>query len=223
MNGGQEGSRQGYEVCLRCGKLLPAASSFCTACGAELAASPSTGRKGSTDIDSFQSSRLPGTPAPGPYPAPFPPASPGYRVPSSAVSKQPQAGYRGPWAYQPARPGPQAAGPVVPQQIDAGGQAAWRYQPPAYTARKTDVMALASLLCAAASFVLLPLIPAVAAIILGYAARDRIKQSKGMLEGEGLATAGIVIGIINVVLVLGFLTAVVVATLYNAALLFPFI
>jgi hypothetical protein len=84
-------------------------------------------------------------------------------------------------------------------------------------------MALASLLCAVASFVLLPLIPAVAAIILGYAARDRIRRSKGMLEGEGLAVAGIMIGIINVVLVLGLLTAIVVVALYNAALLLPFV
>ena len=84
-------------------------------------------------------------------------------------------------------------------------------------------MALASLLCAAASFILLPLVPAVAAIILGYAARDRIRRSEGALEGDGLATAGIVIGIINVVLVLGLLTTVVVVSLYNAALLFPFV
>jgi|GEM_PF-1146959 len=222
MKEDEGGPGRGYEVCLRCGKLVPAASSFCTACGADLTVSPSTGLKGSTDIDSYQSSRQPGTPAPGPYPAPYPPASPGYRSSSSAVSKQPQAGYQGPWQYQPAAPGYQADGPTGPQQVYRGGQDPWGFQPAVYTARKTEVMALASLLCAVASFALLPLIPAVAAIILGYAARDRIKRSKGMLEGEGLATAGIVIGIINVVLVLGLLTAIVVLSLYEAALLFPF-
>lgn len=195
MKEDEGGPGQGYEVCLRCGKLLPAASSFCTACGAALATSPSTGQRGSTDIESFQSSRHPGTLASGPYPAPYMPASPGY----------------------------QADGPTGPQQVYKGGQDPWGFQPYAYTARKTEVMALASLICAVASFALLPLIPAVAAIILGYAARDRIKRSKGMLEGEGLATAGIVIGIINVVLVLGLLTAIVVLSLYEAALLFPLI
>jgi cytochrome c biogenesis protein CcdA len=112
---------------------------------------------------------------------------------------------------------------MVPQQVNTVRQDPWGFQPAAYTARKTEVMALASLLCAVASFALLPLIPAVAAIILGYAARDRIRRSKGMLEGEGLATAGIVIGIINVVLVLGLLTAIVVVSLYEAVLLFPLI
>ena len=210
MNDSEGGSGQGYEVCLRCGKLLPAASSFCTACGAELAASPSTGQRGSTDIDSFQSSRQPGTSAPGAYPAPYPPASPGYQVPEPEVSKQTHTIYQGPRQYQSAAPGHQETGPAVPQQVDMGGQPPWGYQQYAYPTRKTEVMALASLLCAAASFILLPLVPAVAAIILGYAARDRIRRSEGALEGDGLATAGIVIGIINVVLVLGLLTTVVV-------------
>jgi hypothetical protein len=223
VNEGEGGSGQGYEICLRCGKLLQAGSSFCIACGADLKASPSTGQKGSTDIDSFQSSRQPGTLAPGPYPAPYPPASPGYYAPSPAVSKQSYTSYQGPWQYQPTAPDNQIPGPAVPQQVNMDRQDLWGFQPAAYTARKTEVMALASLLCAVASFALLPLIPAVAAIILGYAARDRIRRSKGTLEGEGLATAGIVIGVINVVLVLGLLTVIVVVSLYEAALLFPFI
>jgi hypothetical protein len=59
------------------------------------------------------------------------------------------------------------------------------------------------------------LIPAVAAVILGYMSRDRIRRSNGMRNGEGLATAGIVMGIINIVLILGLLTALVVVSLYG--------
>jgi hypothetical protein len=35
-------------------------------------------------------------------------------------------------------------------------------------------------------------------LILGYSARRRIRESRGALGGDGLATAGIVIGWINV-------------------------
>ena len=40
------------------------------------------------------------------------------------------------------------------------------------------------------------------AIILGYIARKKIRQSRGLLTGDGLATAGLVLGYINVVLFL---------------------
>lgn len=219
MSESEGGSGQGYRVCLRCGKLVDASSSFCTACGANLQAPASPGWEGSTDIDSFQGSRQPVVMAPGPYPPPYRPPSPGYQAPAPQVPEHLYTGYQGQRQYQPAPPAHQVPGPTVPQQVNTDHQGTWPYQPAVYTARKTDVMALASLLCAAASFFLLPLLPAVAAIILGYAARDRIRSSKGTLEGEGLATAGIVIGVINVVLVLGLLTAFVVDILLRATLL----
>lgn len=41
---------------------------------------------------------------------------------------------------------------------------------------------------------------AIAGIVLGIIARKEIKESRGMQTGEGLATAGLVIGIIALVL-----------------------
>jgi hypothetical protein len=206
--------REGYAVCLRCGKLVPAAGSFCTACGADLKAPPSPGREGSTDVESFRNSRQPGNAPPVPYPPLYQPSPPNYRE-SVPAQQQPYAGCQGPRQYQPPSPGygePQAA---VTQQPYAGHPEPQQLQPLTRARRKTDEIALASLLCGVASFILLPLIPAVAAIILGYMSRDRIRRSRGSLEGEGLAVAGIVMGIVNIVLVLGFLTVLVVVSLYG--------
>lgn len=221
------GSGRGYKVCLRCGKLAPLAGSYCTACGADLRAPSSPGREGCMDVAGFKASREPRAQPPRPGASPQPQAQPGYRKPSPPAPRQPYASYQGPWRYETTTPGHRVPGSVPPQPAGGGYQGGYQgpavyQQGPSYAPRKTEIMALASLLCAAASFFLLPLIPAVAAVILGYAARDRIRRSAGTLEGEGMATAGIVIGIINVVLVLGLITAAVVLSLYQATLLLPF-
>ncbi|OFW59897.1 MAG: hypothetical protein A2W01_12070 [Candidatus Solincola sediminis] len=61
-------------------------------------------------------------------------------------------------------------------------------------------MAVISLICALASFLVFPFIPAIAATILGFKSRDRIRKDPSGLEGEGLALAGIIIGSINIFL-----------------------
>ncbi len=58
------------------------------------------------------------------------------------------------------------------------------------------------------SFIAIPFFPAVAAIALGFASRQRIREANGSLEGEGLALAGIIVGIFNVALCLGLLALV---------------
>ena len=79
-----------------------------------------------------------------------------------------------------------------------------------FRARKLDEMAIISLVCAVASFVIFPFFPAVAAIALGYVSRQRIREAHGSLEGNGLALAGILVGILNVALCLGFLVLILV-------------
>ncbi|MFW6113883.1 MAG: DUF4190 domain-containing protein [Actinomycetota bacterium] len=74
--------------------------------------------------------------------------------------------------------------------------------PASYRRKKTDDLAAASLICAVGSFVILPVLPAIAAVVLGHMARERISWSEGTLEGNGLALAGIIVGIANLVLVL---------------------
>lgn len=54
-----------------------------------------------------------------------------------------------------------------------------------------------ALVCAIASWVALPLFPAIAALVVGSSARRDIDASGGRLTGEGLVTAARVIAWIN--------------------------
>ena len=55
-------------------------------------------------------------------------------------------------------------------------------------------LAIVSLVAAIAGWSFLPVIGGVIAIITGYLAKKEIQDSEGRLRGDGLATAGIVIG-----------------------------
>jgi hypothetical protein len=80
---------------------------------------------------------------------------------------------------------------------------AWGGPPPPgyYPTRQTESSAIVALVLAIASFVICPLFPAIAAVIVGGGAERKIRQSNGMLDGEGLAKAGRIIGWINIILV----------------------
>lgn len=69
-----------------------------------------------------------------------------------------------------------------------------------YPYARTDSMAVASLVLGIVSFVICPVIAAVVALALGYAARTRIETSGGTLKGEGLALAGRILGWVNITL-----------------------
>lgn len=123
-------------------------------------------------------------------------------------------------AYAP--PGTFAYGPVsryAAGPYQAGYPPPTAYGAPIFMVRKTDEMAIISFICAIAGFVVFPFIPAVAAIILGLMARDRIGKNPVGLEGEGLALAGIILGLVNAILVAGLVILLAVLTIYNATLL----
>ncbi len=86
----------------------------------------------------------------------------------------------------PAYPAPAAVAPAVP----------------------SSGLAIASLVLGIAGLTFLPLLASIAAIILGYMARNDIRQRPGQVSGDGLAVAGIVMGWIavgiTVLAVLGF-------------------
>ena len=67
---------------------------------------------------------------------------------------------------------------------------------------RTSGTAIASLVCGIAAFGPIPVIGSIAALILGYSARKEIERTPG-LEGDGFATAGIILGWIGVAI--GFL------------------
>jgi predicted acyltransferase len=63
---------------------------------------------------------------------------------------------------------------------------------------KADGSAIASLVCGIVG--LFCFIPAIVAIVLGASSKRRIDQSNGQLTGGGMATAGLVLGIVGVAL-----------------------
>jgi hypothetical protein len=78
-------------------------------------------------------------------------------------------------------------------------------------------MAIISLISGIVSWILLPLIGAVVAIITGHMARNEIKNSYGSQSGEGLAIAGLILGYVNVVVMC--LAILIPAIIFGAPLL----
>jgi len=66
--------------------------------------------------------------------------------------------------------------------------------------RITSNLAVASLCLGIASWVAIPLIGSIGAIITGHMARTQIRQSGGRMEGDGLALGGLITGYSSLVL-----------------------
>ena len=65
---------------------------------------------------------------------------------------------------------------------------------------RTSTMALVSLIGGITGWTILPFLGAIVAIITGHMAKSEIKKSSGMLTGDGLATAGLIMGYVNIAL-----------------------
>ncbi len=167
---------------------MPHSASFCNSCGADLSAAPTPGLAGAVSPEEFESAVRNGrTQAAGEVPAPHAAAfAPPFPAPATRPTfyARPQAPYAYPYRRAP------------------------------YIRSTTDNLAIASIVCAFASFVLLPLLPAVAAIVTGYVSRERIRASEGRLGGSGLALAGILAGAGNLVLC-ALLMAVIIAVYFS--------
>ena len=59
-------------------------------------------------------------------------------------------------------------------------------------------MAIVSLIFGILGLTFFPLIGSIVALITGYAARNEIKESMGTMGGDGMATAGIIMGWIGI-------------------------
>jgi hypothetical protein len=77
----------------------------------------------------------------------------------------------------------------------------------------TSGLATASLIFGILGLTLLPTLGSVVAVILGYMARSEINSSAGQLEGNSLATAGLVLGYIGLGLALLGVLAVILGWL----------
>ena len=86
--------------------------------------------------------------------------------------------------------------------------------------KTTSILAILSTISGAASFLVVPFIGAIAALITGYMAKSEIKKSNGMVEGEGFATAGIVMGWINIGLSIMVCCLIILAVVFMGAFSF---
>jgi hypothetical protein len=95
--------------------------------------------------------------------------------------------------------------PPLPASMPLGPQPTTpvpHYQPPAgypvAVQRPTNQLAIVSLAAAIASFVIMPFIGALVAIVTGHVARSQIRKTGE--DGGGLALAGLVIGYVHLAL-----------------------
>jgi hypothetical protein len=59
---------------------------------------------------------------------------------------------------------------------------------------QSSTLAIISLISGIAAWVILPLLGAIAAVITGHMAKKEIRESNGMKTGDGMATAGLILG-----------------------------
>ena len=65
---------------------------------------------------------------------------------------------------------------------------------------RDSTLAIVSLVCGIGAYVVVPLIGAIVAVICGHLAKKEIKNSNGMIKGNGMATAGLILGYVQIVL-----------------------
>ncbi len=74
------------------------------------------------------------------------------------------------------------------------------YQVPPPIAQQTSTLAIVSLVAGVLGWTFVPTLGAIVAVITGYMAKSEIRQSNGTLAGDGLATAGLVLGWLHLAL-----------------------
>ncbi len=82
--------------------------------------------------------------------------------------------------------------------------------------------AIISLVAGIAGWTILPFLGAIAAIITGHMAKSEIKKSMGMITGNGMATAGLVLGYLNIAFGVCLLCVMVIFPLLGIGLSTPF-
>jgi uncharacterized membrane protein YjfL (UPF0719 family) len=79
-------------------------------------------------------------------------------------------------------------------------------------------LAIASLVTGILSWVLIPIIGAIIAVITGHMAKRQIRESNGQLSGDGMATAGLILGYVNLLLVACPCCVIVILALLGPAI-----
>jgi uncharacterized membrane protein YjgN (DUF898 family) len=108
-----------------------------------------------------------------------------------------------------------AAPPPAPANVAPGNASAVIV--PQYVAAPTEDKAIISMILGILALVSFSILAGIPAIILGKMSRDNIRASSGRLSGEGMATAGIVMGWVSVGLVGLAVLVVLVIIIFAAA------
>ena len=88
---------------------------------------------------------------------------------------------------------------------------------------RTSTTAIISLIGGIAGWTVLPFLGSIAAIICGHIAKSEIKQSGGMIGGNGMATAGLILGYLGIALGVCLICALIILPLLGIGLSIPFI
>jgi hypothetical protein len=62
---------------------------------------------------------------------------------------------------------------------------------------KDSTLAIVSLITGILSWIMLPFLGAIAAVVTGHIAKKEIRNSGGMITGNGMATAGLILGYVQ--------------------------
>jgi Domain of unknown function (DUF4190) len=120
-------------------------------------------------------------------------ASDGKWYPPELWTGPPVSGPAFPQSAPSAFPGQAGAAPAgAPYGSQIPSQSYNPYAPYGVPVKKTNGLAIASLVCSCVGFVFF--LPAVLGIIFGFVARSQIRRSGGTQGGDGLAIAGIIVG-----------------------------
>jgi hypothetical protein len=86
-----------------------------------------------------------------------------------------------------------------------------------------STMAIISLIGGIAGWTVLPFLGSIVAIITGHMAKSEIKKSSGMVTGNGMATAGLILGYLSIAFGLCLICVLVILPLLGIGLSIPFL
>ncbi len=86
----------------------------------------------------------------------------------------------------------------MPLSAQSGQYPAQAQPQPQFVPQQTSGLAIGSLIASVVGLVICLFVGQIIGIILGHMARKEIRESGGRLGGEGLATAGIIVGWVGI-------------------------
>jgi hypothetical protein len=84
---------------------------------------------------------------------------------------------------------------------------------------RSSTMAVISLIGGIAGWTVLPFLGSIAAIIFGHIAKSEIKKSAGTVGGNGMATAGLIMGYLSIALGVCLICVLVILPLLGVSLI----